>query len=189
MYSLADLTQEQFKECLLAILPSILSRERGNISNDYFSVVDYVLECWLGDMEDYEREEEMYPFMDILFLVIKPHYQYEGILYRGMSAQVKTRAKGLGIKRYASYSDQLEIVKHFAGLSEEYGLSVTKNEHREVFKIRVKDAFAFDDFLQDYAEITTSDSLINQIEEKLYENEKIYGFNPCTVTKILESFT
>lgn len=189
MYSLADLTQEQFKGCLLAILPSILAQDRGTVPNDNFVVVDYVLETWLGDMEDYEREEDMYPFMDILFTVLKPHYLYEGTLYRGMSAQVETRAKGLGTKRYASYSDQLEIAKHFAGLSEEYGLSITKNEHREVFKIQVKDAFAFDDFLQDYLEITTSDSLINQIEEKLYENEKIYGFNPCTVTKILESFT
>jgi hypothetical protein len=158
---------------------------RGEISydstNESIEIWEDFILTWLNGGV-YEEKEE---FMKLLFATFQPDYVYEGELYRGM---MKPENEGLYPMPLASYSSYDEVAFYFAGKSHTYGIEDNSGPAFEsvIITVQAESAFSFDDFLKKLDTLTTNKELRNEIEVRIWENEKIFPLPAYVLDGYLE---
>lgn len=135
---------------------------------------DFIL-TWLNGGV-YEEKEE---YMKRLFHTFRDDFAFDGIIYRGM---MKREGDSLHPLEVASYSTSNEVAYYFAGCSEDYGM-VDEEENIEnvVIHVDAEKAFAFDAFLKKLRQLTNSTELKEEINIRMWEEEKIYPLPAYTL--------
>lgn len=128
---------------------------------------DFIL-TWLNGGV-YEDKSE---FMKLLFHTFRDEFSYEGVLYRGM---IKDFEGDLYPMEVASYSSTEEVAFYFSGTSEVYGRMDDEDiAPSVVVDVQAEGAFAFDEFLKRISSLTSNGELKNEIDCRIWEEEKIY---------------
>lgn len=137
------------------------------------NIEDFLIH-WLNG-EEYPHTEEI---LEGLYEKYKHAYSYSGTLYRGIEMELHEYMAGeLKTDYLASFSDEKEVAKYFAGKSDQYGHSGRDNTIKLLIKVDVQNAFALDLFLSAVQRKTVNEDLQIVIEERIWENEKIHLFS------------
>lgn len=128
---------------------------------------DFLLN-WLNGSA-YEGKED---YMKLLYHTFREEYPFEGILYRGI---IKSKDEELYPMDLASYSSSDEVAFYFKGDSEAFGkCEIRDDEEQMVLELDAEGAFAFDEFLKRVLSLTDNQELKDEINERIWEEEKIY---------------
>lgn len=128
---------------------------------------DFILTWLNGGVFEDKRE-----YMKHLYHTFRNEYAYEGTLYRGM---IRDTEGELYPMELASYSSRDEVAFYFAGNSEEFGMMDEECEDESItITVYAEDAFAFDKFLLKLKSLTKNQELASEIEDRIWEEEKIY---------------
>lgn len=152
---------------------SFIGKMEYNSSNKSIQKVEEFLIYWLnGEPIDYIEAH-----LETLYEQFKDVFPYHGPIYRGIELKApEVNVEGLRDNYLTSFTDQIEVAKHFAGITEEYGNAVSKDSTSYLIQTASTDCFALDQFLLRLIEITTNIDLQIVIEERIWENEKIAYF-------------
>lgn len=159
--NLEDSFIEEFAQAVKGEIPYQSSSVTIEIWEDF-------LLTWLnGGVYEDKRE-----YMKQLYHTFQEEFAYEGDLYRGMIKEPEGDLYPLPI---ASFSSRDEVAFYFAGCSEEYGKLEDDSEAESVIiRVYAEKAFAFDDFIQRVHGLTTNEELKSEIDDRIWEEEKIF---------------
>lgn len=161
------------KENYQLFYKAFIGESEYNSSHKYIHEVEKFLIYWLNG----EYLENIEDHLKVLYEQFKDVFPYYGPIYRGIEIKASNIGlEGLRDKYLTSFTDQVEVAKHFAGLSKEYGNSIDKESTSYLIQTISTDCFALDDFLLKLMEITNNIDLQIVIEERIWENEKIAFF-------------
>jgi len=153
-----------------------LNAMNGNMAYDssHISVskVETFLIEWLKDQEC--RLSMMTP-MSCLCESLKSLYPFQGTLYRGLVIDKEIfEREGIHSSSLASFTDSKEIGLYFAGKSNMYGKIEGNNVVQVLLMGKTMKGVSFDDFLDRLREITDNNLLLDQIDERIWEQEKLH---------------
>lgn len=124
---------------------------------------------WLEGEAQIKYENWM-EYLKLLYHTFRDSYGYDGILWRGIELEPW---KTFEPKELACYSSNDEVALCFAGKSHQYGVSDEWGQEKLLIEVYVKGALALDELLEDLCMLTMNGALLEQIDEKLWECEKI----------------
>jgi hypothetical protein len=154
---------------------AVIGRHLYDSSATSISAVETFLIYWLNG-EEYEGKQAC---MKMLYEQCRHVFSYTGYLYRGIEMNtVECKEKGLHYTGYSSFTDVEEVARQFAGNSDMYCKSNLRDSIHFLIEGEVEEAFALDDLLDVLMHKTENIDLVIVIEERIWENEKIY---PCSL--------
>lgn len=118
--------------------------------------------------------------MEMLSDIFKEEFLYTGTLYRGITLEENEIEENIfNNNELYSFTNMLEVGKYYANIENDvYGTkSNDKTVQSLLVTIETNNAFSFDEFLIEYSEITDNTTLINEIDNWIWENEKICFYN------------
>lgn len=143
----------------------------GEIPYNSLDVDIAVWEDFLANWLEGEYYENAMEYMKLLYHTFRETFRYDGTLWRGFEVLDGIEVKG---KELACYSSDEEIGRLFAGKSELYGVTDDFGQKRCLIEIEVSGAFALDELMERLCYLTMNGRLLDQIDEKMYECEKIF---------------
>ena len=161
------------KAIYLQFYEAFISNEEYDSSQPNINKVEEFLIYWLNG-EPYENIEG---HLEALYERFKGMYPYPKTVYRGIEIKAsQTNVEELRDNYLTSFTDQVEVAKHFAGVSKEYGNKIDLDSTSFLIETKIPECFALDRFLLRLIEITNNIDLQIVIEERIWENEKIAFF-------------
>lgn len=163
------------KEDVEHFFGAVIGKHKYDTFSTSISAVETFLIYWLNG-EEYEGKQVC---MGMLYEQCRQVFSYTGYLYRGIEMnRVECKEKGLRYTGFSSFTDVEETARHFAGKSDRYCQSNLLDSIHFLIEGDVEYAFALDDLLDVVIHKTENIDMIIVIEERIWENEKIY---PCSL--------
>lgn len=152
---------------------ALLGKVEYHSEHPSITKVEQFLVEWLNNQPD--RTPLLFNLW-IVFSELRKKFPYDGLLYRGLVLnEGETFNPHLNPVPLVSYTNEKEIGLYFAGKSDVYG-SIPTPFQSILMVVRATNALALDDLLEKVAELTTNEELLDEIDERIWEQEKIYPF-------------
>ena len=153
---------------------AVIGKHLYDSSATSISAVETFLIYWLNG-EEYEGKQAC---MGMLYDTCKKVFSFTGCLYRGIELNATKRKEGLKYTGYSSFTDVEDVARQFAGKNDIYCQSNLPDNLHFLIQGDVEEAFALDDLLEVLMDKSENIDLVIVIEERIWENEKIY---PCSL--------